>query len=1752
MSTLAVSSKRAGTGLLALVTSFLVVLSGLFVVPTVANAVVEGASATVTVTGADATGLTVKADFEGVPPTTIPSRAGQGVYIALAPTGTTEVVGGGAWIMQATIVGGVGSGSVKTLTADLDRTETYDLVVWYAHGNPDPGTIVLQQPVTITTAQWDAIFGPEAATTTTTLSAAPSTVSKNAEVTLTAGVAPEAAAGTVTFFDNGTALGGPITVVNGVGELKTRALAPGAHTNLTATFAPDDVVAYKPSTSAPASVTVNGPSITASVTAATEVGLTLDVVLGDIAMRSPADQGAYIGIIEKDRVSEYGSNPSAGSLQAHVAKADIVNGSATRVLSVPAAKLDRTKEYVAVTWLSHGFLDSDRFLAQTDIAITGEQWDAVFGPAPVATTLALTTHAASVSDGHKVGLTATLTSDAVASTTAATLIGTVQFFENGNPLGVPVNASLPRNGKTVSVTAVSSAIADGATAVFTAQFTPAVGQNYTPSTAAAANVTGTPSTGTWEPEIKVFLKANGSEFPYVGQKVYRGDELVVRGTGFDPEANVGGRGAPVPIGPQGTYVVFGNFDGTGWEPSTGAVSSKRKTSNQGWVLAESVFNTIPGMYKPAVQAQWVKPEAGAFEWTSGPLTTPDAVANGEFGINTYAAGGSTNAAEELAVLIDYVDADRPVKTITASVTGATTAGLDLNVTIGNVVLQTASGAPAFGAYVGIIEKDRVSEYGSNPSAGALEAHIPAADIVNGAATRALSVPAAKLDRTKEYVAVTWLSHGFLDSNRFLAQTDINVAWSQWDAVFGAQSKPTTLALTTHAASVSDGHRVGLAATLTSVDIESTTAATVIGTVQFFENGNPLGTPVNASLPRNGKAVTVTAVSSAIADGASNAYSAVFTPADVAKHLGSTSDTATVTGTASTGAWEPEIEVFLKTGGQEIPYTGQKVYRGDELVVRGTGFDPEANVGGRGAPVPIGPQGTYVVFGNFDGTGWEPSTGAVSSKRKTSNQGWVLAESVFDTIPAMYKPAVQAQWVKPTGGAFEWTSGPLTTPDAVANGEFGIYTYAAGGSTNAAEELAVLIDYVDSVRPGNPQLEVFLADGTTPYAGQALEEGDELVVKGSGFDPYANMPATSTGGMPIPNSLPQGTFVVFGKFAADWKPSEGVLSSQRTIHSDSRAWLLAEDTFQAIPNDAPTFFRDTIATQWVELDPIAGSFEATITLKTPVNALVGGEYGIYTYAGGADQVTNAAQELKVAVNYDDGTTTEPEEPATGALQWGIKSTFVNYVTGAGAVTTIGAATRSGNVFNFPQITGGAWNGATATGTANYGGGVDFNAHGGLLALSILDPVITVTGPASAVLTANVNGTVRPLVDIDLSSATKTVAADGSVTWTGAKTTLRAESVDAFQNYPAGEEFEDITFTVGAESNAGPTDPTDPPVVTPPTPEPTPVPVGGSQLAGSLVWGISTAFKAYVTGAIAKGTIVTNGVGSSGGAYLYPQTNGGSWNAQTLTGTVQYSGVVTFTGHGGLMSESFANPVISVTSATAGTISVHGEVYGLNLAAATRTVGTNGEVTWSNVPVSGVISGGGSSGGSSGGGSLALDNLTFTVGAASGVQYGSTTQGDDKAEREAAATPPATTGLTIVTPNDKLVPGGQIEIEATGFEPNERNILVVLYSDPIVLDRNAGADADGKVRWIGTLPKDLGPGSHTITLQGSKNVGAVLTVADTAKSATGSGTPQAISAEVVSDEGTSAWIWWVGAGGLLVLAAAMGVIVAARRRNHSASA
>lgn len=534
-------------------------------------------------------------------------------------------------------------------------------------------------------------------------------------------------------------------------------------------------------------------------------------------------------------------------------------------------------------------------------------------------------------------------------------------------------------------------------------------------------------------------------------------------------------------------------------------------------------------------------------------------------------------------------------------------------------------------------------------------------------------------------------------------------------------------------------------------------------------------------------------------------------------------------------------------------------------------------------------------------------------------------------------------------------------------------------------------------------------------------------------------------------------------------------------------------------------------------------------------------------------------------------------ADGMLEWGVKKSFRSYVVGPishGKITVQKPATQNSTktVYKYPQATGGTWNGST--GTVQYAGNVNFYGHDGAMNVDLANPVISVKSGTKAELVVKHKKKNIVLAAIDLGSAKRTALKGGAVNFAGAKATLSkagAEEYFAYEGpegiggfYQPGDALDPITFTIGkpTETNIvdpGPKDPVNPKN---PTEKPVgPVATGTGQAAGSLRWGVSTAFANYVTGPIAKGDVTTSGVGNSEGVYLFPQVDGGSWNAATQTGSVQYSGVVTFTGHKGLLRESVSNPMIEVTSSTTGVIYSGGARWGtLDLASAAKSIGANGEVTWSGAPVAGGFSGGAAGGNQY---TLGADPLTFTVGSASGVSYGATQKGEStKTKRTAADIAPATTGITVLTPASKLKPGGRIELEATGFEAEDKGVLVVLYSKespkPLVLDEDAIADKGGKVTWTGTLPKDA-IGEYTITLQGSINAGAVIDVlkAKQAKKNAAEAVTQ-LDAQAVQASGfaggsqggsASTWEWWATAGGLVVIAACMTLLTIRQRRLSS---
>jgi len=283
--------------------------------------------------------------------------------------------------------------------------------------------------------------------------------------------------------------------------------------------------------------------------------------------------------------------------------------------------------------------------------------------------------------------------------------------------------------------------------------------------------------------------------------------------------------------------------------------------------------------------------------------------------------------------------------------------------------------------------------------------------------------------------------------------------------------------------------------------------------------------------------------------------------------------------------------------------------------------------------------------------------------------------------------------------------------------------------------------------------------------------------------------------------------------------------------------------------------------------------------------------------------------------------------------------------------------------------------------------------------------------------------------------------------------------------------------------------------------TPPPAPPQLSAGALSWGIKSSFISYVTGPIANGSVsVYGGAGYSGGLVHFPQGSADAFDRASGNGTVGYRGTVAFTGHHGELDLAFTDPVITVSGASGSLSVVSGgsriTLATLAIGSGSRSVDASGAITWSGVPATLTAAGATAFAGFYGAGT-ALDPVTFTVGAPNGSSLGVVgvvaAAAAEPTTRTPAPTPPATTGAAIVG-NALPSAGGEIEVRADGFQPNETGILIVIYSQPVLLGV-VNADANGVATWKGRLPAGL-TGQHTLTFQGSVSRGIVLDIAEAA--------------------------------------------------------
>ncbi|MFF1907816.1 HtaA domain-containing protein [Kitasatospora sp. NPDC058218] len=290
---------------------------------------------------------------------------------------------------------------------------------------------------------------------------------------------------------------------------------------------------------------------------------------------------------------------------------------------------------------------------------------------------------------------------------------------------------------------------------------------------------------------------------------------------------------------------------------------------------------------------------------------------------------------------------------------------------------------------------------------------------------------------------------------------------------------------------------------------------------------------------------------------------------------------------------------------------------------------------------------------------------------------------------------------------------------------------------------------------------------------------------------------------------------------------------------------------------------------------------------------------------------------------------------GRLDWGIKQSFLTYVTGPIAkgswALTGGAATVAGSTFRFHSANG-AYDPATGALSAAFSGGVRFTGHqengANALDLSIGRLTFRAAAGGGAGLYADVSSKSKEtgqvssvsqakLADLSLAGVDLRGAA-GTLALSGVPATLTEAGAKAFGNfYTAGTALDPVSLSVNlpaaqptsaapspsaasAAPTATPTTPAAPPAATPEQPAATPpaaapeAPARTEFANGALDWGVRRTFRDYVTGAIAKGRWELGGGAADGGAFFRWTPAKGGYDPAAGALTASFGGSVRFTG------------------------------------------------------------------------------------------------------------------------------------------------------------------------------------------------------------------------------------------------------------------
>lgn len=212
-----------------------------------------------------------------------------------------------------------------------------------------------------------------------------------------------------------------------------------------------------------------------------------------------------------------------------------------------------------------------------------------------------------------------------------------------------------------------------------------------------------------------------------------------------------------------------------------------------------------------------------------------------------------------------------------------------------------------------------------------------------------------------------------------------------------------------------------------------------------------------------------------------------------------------------------------------------------------------------------------------------------------------------------------------GGATGWWgSWPQDLIDALGSSPAGqsvlphFYSTGCGGAQDKKPPLPFDVTFHAADAPSVTVSETAIdADGTAT-----------VTVTGDNFDP-----ALATGSRPPLAGQPAGTYIVFGKFADAWRPSQGATSTSRKVLPSAQKWAVPAASLPTIGGTAGG---------GVELTA-DGGFTTELTVdKAALDAIATDpslvDYGIYTYpgSGGVAPAYETYTPLTFATPKDDTT------------------------------------------------------------------------------------------------------------------------------------------------------------------------------------------------------------------------------------------------------------------------------------------------------------------------------------------------------------------------------------------------------------------------------------------------------------------------------------------------------------------------------------